>query len=376
MAEFEHGLFLLLLLVGVLNAKPPRPNLALGILLLGYLLAFIPPAVRVPIPWDGILALTIPALLWQNGRRLVGARWRRDWAELGLWALAALGLGAIVWLDPSLGWTGAILFGLLAASAIWRSVEPEEESSHLSQLGPLTLIFLLAEVAPSMETPSRYLGGLFSGAAVGIAVAFLAIRLSSRVSRRQRTWIALGQVYVAYGIGLAIDSSGVVAAVLSVVVYFESGVSAGLWKQTDLIPAPLNSGVGFGAMLVLLLFLGWETHRPLTASVLLEVGLGLAVGILVTGLGRVLGIPWFSGGAIWSVGLRVGLLLFPALLLWPRTTLLQPLPLAVAAGIAALVSVLTASILSPLITLQESTSEAGYEQDPATLLDELTRDDR
>ena len=91
MAEFEHALFLLLLLVGVLNARPAHSILALSLIAAGFLLALLPPAVQVPLPWDLILGLAIPLLLWQNGRRLVRAGWRGNPVELTLWFAAALG---------------------------------------------------------------------------------------------------------------------------------------------------------------------------------------------------------------------------------------------------------------------------------------------
>lgn len=357
MEEFEHALFMLLLLVGVLTARPPRRDVALWALAVGFLLAFIPPAVRLPIPWDLILALTIPLLLWQNARRLVSATWRGNGVELALWALTVAAFGLVLSLDVNLGILGALLFGLLAASILWQAIEPEFESSHISLLGPLTLVFLLAETAPAVETPDRFIGGLFSGAAVGIAVAFLAIRLTRRMAPSRVHWIALGQVYVAYGAGLALDSSGVVAALLSVMVYVETGLRRGFWAEGLVRPAPLNTWPGFGLALLLLMFLGWETHRPLSGRLLLEVGLGTGVGVLIAWLGRRLGVTFFRRLALEGVLILVVLWLFPALLLWPRTTLLAPLPLALALGAAGLVSVLSAAALPSLISSLQDDQE-------------------
>ncbi|MBM3146029.1 MAG: hypothetical protein FJ010_13880 [Chloroflexi bacterium] len=53
----------------------------------------------------------------------------------------------------ALALSGAILFGLIAASMIWRSGESEEASSFISQISPLTLVFLLSEVNPSSKPP-------------------------------------------------------------------------------------------------------------------------------------------------------------------------------------------------------------------------------
>jgi len=55
MIEFEHTIFILLLLSGVLNAKPPRQRWATLIIVVGVLLVFLPPARQIPIPWGMIL---------------------------------------------------------------------------------------------------------------------------------------------------------------------------------------------------------------------------------------------------------------------------------------------------------------------------------
>lgn len=351
MAEFEHGIFLLLLLVGVLNAKPPRPALMTLVILIGFLLAFLPPARQVPIPWELVLGLAVPVLLWQNGRRLVHARWRQRGAEIVLWAAAALAFGATVWVGSDLAWTGSVLFGLLAASMLWRAVEPEDRASHIGQLGPLTLVFLLAEVAPAVETPTRYLGGMFSGAAIGIAIAFLAGRAAVRLRTNRTPWIALGQVYLSYGLAAFIDASAIVAALFSVLIFTEIALREALWPNGEVRPAPLNTTSGFLVVLALLLLLGWQAHQPLTPILLLEVAIGLVVGWAVWWLGRRLQLGWFRD-APWQIAARIGLLLFAAVLVWPRPPLLQASLLAIAIGLAALISVLSVTVLAPLMQLQ------------------------
>ncbi len=354
MAEFEHSLFMLLLLVGVLTAWPARPRMALALLLVGFLLAFLPPPIPIPggLPWDLILALVLPLLLWQNARRLVSARWRGGLAEPALWLLAVAGLGGILLIDPSFTWPGGLLFGLLVASMIWSVIEPEGDPSPLGLMGPLAIIFLLAEIAPAVETPTRYIGGLFSGAAVGVAVAFLALRV---VQSRPGwvSWVAISQVYAAYGLARVIDSSAVVAALLSVMVFVESGVRDGLWPDGRVRPAPLNSWPGFGLALALFLFLGWETHRPLTSRLVLDAVLGLIAGALVLALGKRLDLPSFRLMNFWHRALLLGLLVFPTLLLWPRAALLQPLPLTLAVLISALVSTVASTVVASLVNIQD-----------------------
>ncbi len=285
MEILEHGIYMLLLLVGILIAQPPRPKLALTLIVVGVLLAFIPPVVSLPVPWDVSLALTIPLLLWQNGRRLVEMRWRWDRLEMSLWALTVVGLAAVLVSDVNITWLGALLFGLIVASMLWRAMEPDHKSGFISHIGPLTLVVLLVEIAPTVETPDRYVGGLFSGAAFGIVISFLAFRLARRVAPRWQELIAIGQVYLAYGLGLIGDSSSVTAALLSVMVYIGSGIHFGLWKDGRITPAPTDTWPGFGLLLILFLFLGWETHRPLTAWLVLEITLGIAVGLIIALIG-------------------------------------------------------------------------------------------
>jgi len=163
MIEFEHTIFILLLLSGVLNSKPPRQRWAALIILIGVLLVFIPPARAIEIPWDLVLGLMLPLLLWQNIRRTINADWR-GWKSVSLWGITVLVLGSGLWLAGQLNWPGALLFGIVAASMIWRAGEPESGSSYMSQVGPLTLVFLLTEIEVAIQSPDHYLGGIFSGA--------------------------------------------------------------------------------------------------------------------------------------------------------------------------------------------------------------------
>ena len=174
MIDFEHTLFMLLLLVALFNAKLPQRRVTMILILAGISLALLPPFIKFPIPWNLILNLIIPLLFWQNARRWLHASWRLSWLELSLWLATMASLAAIFTLTGYLPLTGALLFGLMAASMLWRAIEPDSHSTQISQIGPLALVFLLTEVAPAVETPNRYLGGLFSGAAVGIGVGFFA----------------------------------------------------------------------------------------------------------------------------------------------------------------------------------------------------------
>ena len=355
MIDFEHAVFMLLLLVGVFSARPPRRELTPVFILAGLLLTFVPPYVRVPIPWSALLYLVVPLLFWQNARHWLKARWAVSWTELSLWLLTALSLSLILWLAGNLSWPGIILFGVVAASMLWRANEPGKDSRRISQLGPLTLVFLLTEVDLAVETPNLYLGGLLSGAAIGFAVAFLAIRLAQKLVLENRGWVALGQVYLAFWVAVLIGGSGVAAALFSIAVYTEFSLRHSVGQEGLELSAPLDHWIVFLALLALFVFVGWQAHRPFSTVLLFEAGMGSLIGLLIAWSGRLLGVPGFHLlASIWQVGVQVGLFLFAALLLWPRGTLIEPLSLAVALGLALLITVLSVTFMAATESLQEN----------------------
>ena len=335
MIEFEHSLFKILLLIAVLNAKPPKQQWALFIIASGLLLAFLPPAFEVPIPWNLILGLTIPLLLWQNARRIIIARWSGIGRDFIAWLGTAILFSIVLIAFNDLGLPGAILFGLVTASIIWRSGERGRVSSVVSQIGPLTLIFLLAEVEPMIESPTRYIGGIFSGIFIGAVIAAFFVYTSLKAAPKIKNWIAIGQIYLAYGVALLLGVSAVAASLVSVIVYVTLGLYLGLWSLNRVSPMPLNTWPGFLLMLVLFLLLGWEAHYPPSNLILLEIAAVVLMSLVIAWVGLKSRIESFCReGSIWKSGFRVSLLLFPALLIWPRDTLQEPVLLIYAFGIA------------------------------------------
>ena len=337
MIEFEHTIFILLLLTGVLNAKPPRQRWATLIILIGVLLVFIPPAQTIKVPWDFILGLVIPLLLWQNIRRIVNANWR-GWKSVTLWVITVLIFSFALWFGGALNWPGALLFGVIAASMIWRAGEPESGSSYMSQVGPLTLIFLLTEVEVAIQSPDHYVGGIFSGAFFGVIAALFGLYLLKKTSPKLHIWIGIGQVYLAYWISFMLGVSAVAAAFVSVMtfVWLNQYYQLGFHKNAP--AAPLNTWPGFGLMLALFMLLGWQAHQPVSTLLIIEVVVGALIGLGITWMGRRWEIPAFhKQKPFWLAGLRAAVLLFPALLIWPRDILKQPTQLAVAIGITILV---------------------------------------
>ena len=337
MIEFEHTIFILLILSGILNAKPPQQRVAVLIILVGVLLVFLPPAREIQIPWEIVLGLVIPILLWQNIRRIVNAEWR-GWKSVTLWGITALIFSFALWLIGGWNWPGALLYGVIAASMIWRAGEPEFGASYMSQVGPLTLILLLTEVEAALQSPDHYLGGIFSGASFGVATALVGLYLLRKVSPKFHTWIGIGQVYLAYWFSYIAGVSAVTAAFVSVMTFIWLNQYYKLGFHTKEPPAPLNTWPGFGFILALFVLLGWQAHQPLSYILVIEVVAGALLGLGIVWLGHRWEIPaFYQQKSYWKTGLRTALFLFPALLLWPRGILQQPIQLAVAIGITVLV---------------------------------------
>ena len=337
MIEFEHTIFVLLLLVCVLSAKPARQKLGIALIVLGILLVFIPPAQVFDVPWNLVLGLVIPLLLWQNIRRIVNADWGGR-NSVVLWAVSAPIFFLVFWIGGSSNWAGALLFGVVTASMVWRASEPENSTSYMSQIGPLALIFLLTEVEIAIQTPDHYLGGIFSGVFFGLLAASLGLYLLQKVKPNMHPWIGIGQVYLAYWFSFFVGGSAVTAAFVSVMIfvwvyqYYLDGFDKESW------PAPLNTWPGFGLILVLFLFLGWQSHQPVSPLLLIRVFVGSLVALSIILIGRHYQLAAFRDPKpFWLSGLRVTALIFPWLLVWPPDILNQPIQLAVAIGISILI---------------------------------------
>ena len=344
MLEFEHSLFKLLLLVAVLSAKPPGRKWLPFIIAFSFLLAFLPPPISIPIPWELLLGLTIPILFWQNSRRIINAQWAGKWKDILIWIVSAALFALVFWAFKELEMYASILFGLVAASLIWSVGETERKTSIVSMIGPFTLIFLLAEVEPMIQSPTQYLGGIFSGLFFGSAIALIAVFLTRKTQSRFRNVIPLLQIYLSYTAAYFAGVSAIAASLASVIVFVTVGLYIDIWPFKKIEPTPLNTWPGFIFVLVLFLLLGWQAHYPPSDIFLLEVFIGFVLSVVITWVGQRLGSEAFpSSVPMWRIGLRVSFLLFPSLLIWPRQTLEQPI-LIVYALIIAVVNLVIARV--------------------------------
>jgi CBS domain-containing protein len=355
MVALEHTLVILLLLTGLLNAQPKIPRLAWSAIVAALALALIAPATPMALPWKWLSALLIPLLLWQAARRLLNARMVIKAKETVIWAGMALGMGGVLLLASDLTVAGALMFGLLAASMVWRATEEDRQPTHLGQMGPLALAFLLTEIAPAIEAPGRYLIALLAGAGIGALVGYIAVQTATNVPQGlRRDLLSIGQVYLSYGIATLFDLSGVAAAMLSVAVFVAYGTKRGLWVQGSIRPKPLDTTPVFILAVLALALFAWQTHVPLTTTLLLEISLGLLFTALVIWVGRRMkSEPFLPENSFPKMMLRVGFLLVPAILLWPRQALLDPLPMLVALIAAILATLGTELFLTPLLSLYD-----------------------
>lgn len=349
----EHALIMLLLLVGLLNVGTTRQRLMAGVVVAGVLLALFTPVHNINLAWPTVSLLVLPPLLWQTATRVAIARTTVTPATLGAWALIALVAGLALLVSSDLPATGALLLGILAASLAWQMGDTD-----LGVFGQLALAFLLAEVAPAVESPRPFLGTVLSGVGMGLVLGGIGLGLASRFAAgARRNLFMLGWAYVAYLVGLLVGTSGVVTAGTTALAIAVFGAARGLWPRPEDLPTPLSQPVVFALMSLTFLFLGWQAHVQLTpadvwGTLLAVVGVLGAVALSRTWLKATQTPrlrPWPQ--ALAATGWRTALLLGTTLLLWPLDAVVQPAPLALALLAALLSLALLRFATTPLLDL-------------------------
>jgi CBS domain-containing protein len=384
MSTLEHALIMLLLLAGLLSARP-RLSLTARVAILGAVaLAVVAPVVPIELPWNVLATIVVPVLLWQTAQLLVSANRSIKITEILLWLLIVVGIGSVLVLSAELNLAGAVLFGVLAASMAWRALEDDAtQASYLGQFGLLALAFLLTEIDLLIEVRDVYARMLLVGAVIGMVWGYASVQLALRIplGLKRNVW-SIAQVYLAYGIGLALDVSAVATALLGMTAYLVYGARRGLWTSADLQPRPFEARPIFVAAVVALAFFGWQTHVALTLPLLLEAILGLVIVGVVVWLGRVVKMTSFGiERPFIKVMGRASLLLIPALLLWPRQALLTPEPLALALVMAVLATLGIRWAITPALKLYQWLDEGEADIERAErdvprwrVKDALTRD--
>ncbi|MBW8010295.1 MAG: hypothetical protein FVQ83_03495 [Chloroflexi bacterium] len=208
----------------------------------------------------------------------------------------------------------------------------------MSQVGTLTLIFLLTEVDLAIQSPSHYIGGIFSATFNGVLSALFGLYLLRKTDQKYLSWIGFGQVYFAYWFSFILGVSPISASLVSVVTFVWLCQYSRLGLHKNELPAPLRSWAGFSIIFAIFLLLGWQGHQPISLLLFIEVIVGTLLGIGIAWIGYNWKNPAFQNQSpFWLLGMRIGLFLFPALLIWPREILQQPIYLIVAIGLSVLV---------------------------------------
>jgi len=352
MIDVELSIIMILLLTGLLNARPRLSSFVKLGIGAAVLLAFIAPAVPLPVPRSWFSAIVIPLLLWQSAHRLANARWPIRARDIVIWFLVAGSIGAMLAVTANMKWPAALLFGILAASILWRAVEEDDaHPTHLGQLGMIALAFLLAEIAPFVESPHQYALALLGGAALGAIAGYIFVHIAREWTRG--VWLhvcSLAQAYVAYGIAILLGLSGVSSAALSIVVYIAYGSQRGLWPSGVIRPQPLDARPVFISAVAALAYFGWQIHRPLTSVLLIESAFGLIIAAIGVFFVRRFGsMVFFDRRAYVRIFVSIVLQILPALLLWPRDAQLSPLPFAVALIMALILTLGSRWALTPLL---------------------------
>jgi CBS domain-containing protein len=354
MMMLEPSIIMIMLLTGLLNARPRLSGLAKLGIAVALMLAFVAPSVSLLAPHSWFSAIVIPLLLWQSAQRLANARWPIRRQDIVIWLLIAGSIGAMLVVTSNMKWSAALLFGVLASSILWRTAEEDEaHPTHLGQVGMLALAFLLAEIAPFFESTYQYALGLIGGAALGALVGYIFVNIAREWTRG--AWFkvcSFGQAYVAYGIAIMFGLSGVACAALSIVVYVAYGTQRGLWPAGIIKPQPLNSRPVFIAGVAVLAYFSWQMHKPVSSVLLLEGALSMIIAALGIALGRRFGSMGFTGKRAYADTLvSVVMQVLPAILLWPRDIQLSPVPLGAALIMAWLLTLGSRWALTPLLNV-------------------------
>ena len=274
--ELEHALIMLLLLVGLLSIRGKYKRYVPWVIIGGVALSMFTPIHIIEPAWPIISALVVPPLLWQAALRLSTTRPAFSWRSLIVWLLTIILIGLALSLGGKVSLASALLMGILAASLMWQLRERATGSSDLGAFGQLTLALLLVEVDVVLHPLGPFLGSLFSGAALGLFLGFVGVRLAPRFpAGKTRNLFYLGLIYFAYLAGVLIGLSGVTMATMTGLVVASYSYSVGLWPTEEDWPAPLNQGWVFMLMAGTWLLLGWQAHVPLAAVHITGIGLVL-----------------------------------------------------------------------------------------------------
>lgn len=332
----EHALIMLLLLVELLSSQREQRRSVFWLALASVALSLLPSIYAIAMSWPLLSALVLPPLLWQVAMRFASAQPAFSWKALLIWLLMAVLIGLALHIGGRWSLAGALLLGALAAALIWQVRAWVSGNTDLGALSQLALALLLADVDLTLRPIQPFLGSLFSGAALGIGLGSIGVRVALRVSMgKLRNRFCLGLAYAAYLLGAVPGASGVALATMTALTVAIYGYHVGLWPTRTALPMPLSHPRMVLLMAGVLLLLGWQADVSLTWDRATGIGLGLLAAALGVLAGHwLIPMPGAAGRSDFQMLLlmegRVFLLLLSTLLLWPQEAVLEPEPFGVA----------------------------------------------
>jgi len=350
--ELEHALIMLLLLMGLLSIQGKFRYYVPWVIVGGVAISLFTPTHSIKLAWPILSALILPPFLWKVSINLASVRPTFNRRSLLAWLLTVILIGLALSIGGKMLLAGALLIGVLAASLMWQLRERDTGRSELGALGQLTLALLLVEVDIVLHPLGPFLGSLFSGAALGLVLGFIGVRLVSRLpTGKARNLFYIGLIYLAYLVGVIIGTSGVTMAIMTGLIVASYSFSMGLWPTKEAWPAPLNRDWIFLLMAGSWLLLGWQAHVPLTTVhatgigfVLVASAFGVLAGRYIAPMPESLAQP-LRQALIRKQG-KVFLLLLGVILMWPQEAVLTLVPLAVALVAALVVILILRSVIN------------------------------
>jgi hypothetical protein len=228
------------------------------------------------------------------------------------------------------------------------------ERTYLSTIGLIALVVLLVDIDLVVISLRFWLGTLFSGMAIGIAIGLIGIYLFRKLKQfGRRDLFFFGWGYVAYLAGIAFDTSAIATTLATALVVATYGYSTGLWSSGKAIPVPANTPFFFYLLAFVWIVLGWQAHTVLEPQNLIGIPAVLAaitIGILII---RKLAPISTENRLARLVRQEIGVLLLVSgsMLLWPRQAFLTTVSVEIALGAAVLLIILLRVSIKPLFEL-------------------------
>lgn len=350
--ETEHALVMLLLLYGLLTyGGNKRRWISAATVFAGILLALVTPVHQIDLFWPVITGLVVPPLMWQAAVAVTkSGPLQRRWSSV-VWGVAFLFVVLSLYLFSALPLSNALLLGMLTVTLVWYFRELNTERTYLSTLGLIALAVLLVEIDLAVISLQYWVGTLFSGVAIGLAVGFLGIYLYRKINQQKsRNAFFFGWAYVAYFAGLIIEVSAIATTLAAALIVATYGYSIGIWYRQKDIPVPANTPFFFYLFAGMWLALGWQAHTSMEAASL--AGVPIVLGVITLAIFAIRRIAPISKENRWvrlflkEIG--VLLLLAGSLLLWPRGAYLTTLSVEIALVAAVLLVIILREIIKPI----------------------------